>query len=400
VAGYKRTSSNLGPFLTFLERELQRRVKDYRPVLDYCGFSVVDDAEPSIVDLVERVIATIVAENKDRQISMDKIVRLVRTHNGLPLPLEKPTWDVRQGMFRLLGRITMLYEIPESPSHEHLKLLKPLDPPVIFDEKPIDEAGAPVGQLMAGFGEFVPAMKRKERFDLEAWPPKQPEPVYLDTNVLNFSTLTKVAKINVVWSNLMSEHLMFDRPLRRLTLFNFPTFCALNYGPIEKKTVFSHIMNHPDFPKPDVGAAHRSMFRETLLSYRVIFGQHHKSRKLFKEQEQGRASAEGVVDVLLVDLCSSLRSFPDIVVDGSIDEQPFYDSNLDFPFYGERLEALQQYTRAVKARNLKEVWYDEREPEKWAVLWVAIMIGGASISLSLVQVILAAFQVAFAVPHR
>ncbi|KAL8682889.1 MAG: hypothetical protein Q9186_001135 [Xanthomendoza sp. 1 TL-2023] len=282
IIGYKRTSPKIGPLLTFLERELQRHVQDYRPVLEYCGFSVIDDAEPSVVDLIERVMATIVAENMDREISMDKIVKLLRTQNGLPIPREKPTWDVRQGMFRLLGRITMLYEIPDPPSHLHLNLQKPLDPRVLFPKKPINEAGAPLGQLMAGFGEFVPAMKRITPFKRETWLPKQPEPCYLDINILNFSTLTRVAKINVVWSNLMSEHL----------------------------------------------------------------------------------------------------------------------SELDFPFYWRRLEAIQQYTKTVKARNLKEVWYDERDPEKWAVLWLAIMIGGAAIILSFVQVILAAFQVAFAVPRR
>lgn len=45
---------------------------------------------------------------------------------------------------------------------------------------------------------------------------------------LNYASLKLMSKIHLVWVNDLSSHLDFDSANRRLSIFRFPSFCALN----------------------------------------------------------------------------------------------------------------------------------------------------------------------------
>ncbi|KAL8892043.1 MAG: hypothetical protein Q9192_005669 [Flavoplaca navasiana] len=122
-----------------------------------------------------------------------------------------------------------------------------------------------------------------------------------------------------------------------------------------------------DWEQPDsiLADANRSMFREALLSYRLIFGQNLNSRRLFRFQEKKRASKDGYTDQLLVRLCRNSKDISVMSEDHTLYEQAFYDSVVDFPHYGPRLENLQRYVSARKSRNIKDLWQDRRDPERW-----------------------------------
>ncbi|KAL9035570.1 MAG: hypothetical protein Q9180_004793, partial [Flavoplaca navasiana] len=91
----------------------------------------------------------------------------------------------------------------------------------------------------------------------------------------------------------------------------------------------------------ELADANRSMFREALLSYRLLFGQNFDSRSLFRSREEKRASSDGYIDHLLVRLCGSSKDISTLTDDDTFYEQAFYDSVIDFPHYGPRLEVLQ-----------------------------------------------------------
>ena len=138
--------------------------------------------------------------------------------------------------------------------------------------------------------------------------------------------------------------------------------------------------------------ANRLMFREALLTYRLLFGQDTRSRALFNGEERKSASADGNMDLLLLRLCGQKDSVSSEVLDSSISEQAFYDTVVDFPFFGRRLEILERYSQSIKARRLRDLWYDSRDPGQWALVWVFMIVGAIAILLSLVQVGLAAAQ--------
>lgn len=144
--------------------------------------------------------------------------------------------------------------------------------------------------------------------------------------------------------------------------------------------------------------ANHSLFRETLLSYRLLLGQNPRSRAWFKKEVKNIRNLHSSIDPLLVQLCGEERSLSTLVDDDRIQEQAFYDSDTDFAFYKERLEELEEYISARKVRNIRELWYDRRDPGQWVLVSVFLIVGGAAVVLSIVQVALAAAQLAFSVP--
>lgn len=151
-----------------------------------------------------------------------------------------------------------------------------------------------------------------------------------------------------------------------------------------------------DEPESTLADANRSMFREALLSYRLLFGQNFDSRSLFRSQEMKRASSNGYTDQLLVRLCGSSDEIGLLTDDDTFYEQPFYDSVIDFPHFGPRLEFLQKYISTRKSGNIKDLWQDRRDPERWVLIWVVLMLTIVTIVLSLVQIGLGACQVRLA----
>lgn len=151
-----------------------------------------------------------------------------------------------------------------------------------------------------------------------------------------------------------------------------------------------------DQPESLLADANRSMFREPLLSCRLLFGQDLDSRWLFRSQEKKRASSGGFTDHLLVRLCGHPGSISKLTDDDAFYEQAFYDNVIDFPHFGPRLEILQKYVGARKPRNVKDLWHDRRDPGQWVLIWIVLILTVVTILLSLVQIGLGACQVRLA----
>ena len=64
------------------------------------------------------------------------------------------------------------------------------------------------------------------------------------------------------------------------------------------------------------------------------------------------------------------------------------------PFFAERLINLQQHIATQSPKDWKALWGDRRDVACFWALWVVVIFGGASIFLSLFQLVLAAAQVA------
>ncbi|KAL9635754.1 MAG: hypothetical protein Q9204_002506 [Flavoplaca sp. TL-2023a] len=414
IKGTTSSSVSVQSFVAYLEYELQQRVEHfYQPILDFCGFLPTNDVAQSTIRLVGST-ADIMKRRVDRKISINKLICDVGKENGVDFDPKHLPPNVKQGMFSLLGFLTMLFEIPKDFSKEKLYLLRPVDPLVLYTRKPLDDTKIPMGVVIGSLGLFIPIQKEKKRRTLKDWPPKQPDSVDLNTSVLNAFTLTKIGKINIEWSELFSTHLMFDRNTRTLSLFRFPIFCALNCSRAGERTLFDQyvtetgwvqdlnliavhsIMDDGKHPESVLADANRSMFREALLSYRLLFGQEFNSRQLFRIHEKKRASISGFTDQLLVRLCGSSKDIADLTDSETLFEQAFYNSFIDFPHYGHRLEVLQKYVSARKSRNIKDLWQDRRDPERWALIWFVLILTVVTIVLSLVQIGLGARQVRLA----
>ncbi|KAL9034748.1 MAG: hypothetical protein Q9180_005235, partial [Flavoplaca navasiana] len=340
IKGYTIDSDLTKPFISYLAHELLTRIKDYyQPILSACGFPPLEDKAQSMLRMVEFVV-DIIKNRTGRKISINTVICEVGQKNDVGLDSKNLPSNVKQGMFGLLGFLTMLFEIPQQLTAK-LEIAKPVEPLVLPTRKPFSNTKLPMGVLLASFGIFIPSRRGPEADSLNTWPPKYPDSVNLNTSVLNAYALTKIGKLKIEWSERFGSHLIFDRNTRTLFLFRFPTFCALNCSREGEQTLFDHIMDDREQPDHILANANRSMFREALLSYRLIFGQNLDSRRLFRFQEKKRASKDGYTDQLLVRLCGDPKDISVMSEDETLYEQAFYDSVIDFPHYGPRLEILQ-----------------------------------------------------------
>lgn len=133
----------------------------------------------------------------------------------------------------------------------------------------------------------------------------------------------------------------------------------------------------------------RDCLREILYTYTVIFGANELSRHALAQDLRKEIIAFPVnsPDVLLRRLCLT-----DLLKESS-GELNFGDLKLsyspedDFPFFGKRLAALQDYTLMQAPNNWTTLWLDRRNPREFYAFWAALVFGVSALVLAFVQVI-------------
>lgn len=156
-------------------------------------------------------------------------------------------------------------------------------------------------------------------------------------------------------------------------------------------------------------------YREVLLTYRLLFGQHKRSWKLCREtgglyvhdirswrtlwlRRRGNKGPDGTadtVDSLLDRLCAPDCSREQLYDDvGAPDVRSVYSAQQDFPFFGDRLIALQEYVRFLGPTDFRSLFYDRRDLTKFFGFFTVMVFGITTLLLSIMAVALAAGQIA------
>lgn len=137
---------------------------------------------------------------------------------------------------------------------------------------------------------------------------------------------------------------------------------------------------------------------EVLLTFRLIFGQNKRSWSLMKKK--GSVPRPGIeefnpdVDPLLYGLCC--QDWDDELLYDEIHApaaRSAYSARQDFPFFGERLILLQEYTRILEPTSLTTLFYDRRSMSKFCATWATIYFGVITFILTVAGVGLAVAQV-------
>jgi hypothetical protein len=135
------------------------------------------------------------------------------------------------------------------------------------------------------------------------------------------------------------------------------------------------------------------LFKEILLTYRLIFGQDDRSHRAFSRnvqvwEEQQHCGSSGTstpweatwaCDPMLRTLCcksatgdAEARKIHDEIDDSGSSEPTnltCYNANLEFPFFGKRLLELQQFTSQHQPQNVRALLNDRRDVATWYTLW-------------------------------
>ncbi|KAL8926614.1 MAG: hypothetical protein Q9172_001713 [Xanthocarpia lactea] len=180
--------------------------------------------------------------------------------------------------------------------------------------------------------------------------------LYLST--VNYRSLQTIGKIRIRWVDDLSSHLDFDSATRGLSVFRFPTFCALNTLRNSRDPVFDGITRalfRADNETTDDGDLVVRASQEILMSYRLLFGQKKISRKAGRAELERLKRRDSHYDPLLDVICTQSH---DAVVttlpaslwpmscrdpDDTLQEEDMYSAQDDFPIFGLRLAKLQSY---------------------------------------------------------
>ncbi|KAH0556662.1 hypothetical protein GP486_005534 [Trichoglossum hirsutum] len=296
---------------------------------------------------------------------------------------------------------------------------------------------------------------------------------------LNYFSLFTIGRVRLKWVDTLTAHLAFDRSTRTLSVFRFPSFCVANVlrghdVKVLQKFVFGNI--HLPFlpfvysipfpvssklasnPTVDIKLTLRlvyfsitaklfpsyyyadspqepsALYREVLLSYRLLFGQSLSSHKLLDQllsqsssstatanhhRSHSPSSSDAIIDDIdpfLPTICTSpLLSrwsylsfthrkkpsplfpgtiFPSSVLDlnDQLQESDTYSARDDFTFFGPRLLTLQRYNMRQQPSKMKDLWRDRRNPLQWYTFWAVLWIGGATLVLGLLQLLVGIAQ--------
>ncbi|KAK0610363.1 hypothetical protein B0T17DRAFT_110878 [Bombardia bombarda] len=273
--------------------------------------------------------------------------------------------------------------------------------------------------IHAIFRQFCRAMSRS-RWRRPIGEARTERPAALEVACLNFASLRDIAKINPLWVSDLASHLDFDATTRQLSVYRFPTFCALSCVGEEKGLsvpVFRDLLRELYSSRITTTAEpiqdpynHTQLHQEIILSYRLLFGQKHASRRLakiaLKKLREERRADE--YDELLDLLCAhphdkKIRQLPASLwpvtcrsFDGHVQEQGSYSSQDDFPLFGQRLAKLQEFTLRQQPSELWDLWRDRRNPLQWYTFWAVLVFGGISILLGILQLGVGIAQLAVA----
>jgi hypothetical protein len=215
----------------------------------------------------------------------------------------------------------------------------------------------------------------------------------LSPKLMNAQLLVGVGSIQLKWTDSLACHLEFDPNANTLYLFRFPTFCAIHLVGKEKDETASTLhscaapLNTTSYwaATDDVN----DLLRETLLSYRLLFGQEKASRQLFRSLDPFKDLPAECKDNGLMRMCGRKQHN---LMDG-LQELDSYVLSRDFPILQSRLALLNHYFSNKLPRTWKELWNDKRDSASWFTFWAVLIIGGIGILLALLQVILQIVQV-------
>ncbi|EFQ99405.1 hypothetical protein MGYG_02417 [Nannizzia gypsea CBS 118893] len=331
----------------------------------------------------------------DEGLSIDEITQHLRKSEILEYP-EALLPAQKFLVFAILGWRSMLYQASfNTCSTKEFAIHRESDQPqsgLVFDTYKVSAhlSDRSLWILLKAFGNILPArsvtapqLASESSKIASSWLPLYPS----ETNAY---LLTVLLGVRIRWVEMLALHLDYDKSTKTLSLFNYPSFClhTLSSGGV----IYSFESLEKYGVDPRANKEEISHFlREVLLSYRLIFGQSAKSRKLFRQLSRSQGVAKGHVDSVLPLLCTR-KQLPFMQgLEFPVDKAVYFAAQ-DFPILHERIEIIAKELRDKKPTSVADLIRDRRDTLQFLTFWLVLIIGGIGTLLSLIQVILQAVQ--------
>lgn len=358
---------------------------------------------------------------QNRGFSIDEVIEHLDENKIFDDTREHTLDAKRLAVFAILGWQSMVYQpgfniCPPGQLAVHRSAGDP-DSGFVFEEYtvPVRLCELPLFVLLKGFGNLLPARSSQTSLDSVENGRKAASWTALYPGELNAYFLHRLLGVRFRWVESLALHLDYDRSSRTLSLFAFPSMCAAQlqsrargggggeggggggvfaFSSTERRS----IAFDPRADEDDI--AH--ILEEVLLSFRLLFGQSAKSRRLFRHVFEPGDGVFARPDTLLQYLCCEKRIGGTtgpyrLGGDGSgwipWDRSVYYAPR-DFPVLFERVELLAKELKAARPNSIGDLLRDRRDTLQFWTFWLVAIFGLVSVGLSITQVILQAVQIA------
>ena len=248
----------------------------------------------------------------------------------------------------------------------------------------------PLNEFLHDFGLFLPAQNFFPHTAGDSDVLR--EIVHVSSTFLNAKLLDTVCKVKIKWTDVLACHLELDTSSNTLYLYRFPSFCLANLFDSDQETVKTTLQACSG-PSIEYWASIQEvndLLRETLLSYRLIFGQSKASRKFFKTLRPFDGMPKEGVDKFLAKLCTREENpLPD-----SLRQSEVYDLRKDFPVLRCKIAVIINRLSNKRPRTWKQIWSDRRDSPNWYTFWALLLFGGVGMTLAFIQVMLQIVEIA------
>lgn len=211
---------------------------------------------------------------------------------------------------------------------------------------------------------------------------------------INAYIMSTIGDMTIEWVDSLACHLEFDSYLNKLFIFRYPSFCLAHIHSRDRRESPKSVIHACAACRDSTGqwattSDVTQMLHETVLSYRLLFGQNKPSRQLFRKLKPFEHIPEEGRDTFLEQLCGQKRYQSDF----DISERETYDLARDFPIFRSRLAAILRHLSVKKPRTWRDLWEDKRDSAQWLTFWAVLIIGGSGVFLALLQTILQIVQI-------
>ena len=238
--------------------------------------------------------------------------------------------------------------------------------------------------FLKDFGNILPTRHRdltvvagQRKRVVSSWSPINP-------TKFNIHVLSSILRIRVQWVDTLALHLDYDQATRTLSLFRYPSFCT--YAIFNDGVTYSFASSDSasSDPRADSNDIH-SLLTETLLSFRLLFGQSAAGRKYFRRLYKNNPELQNLGDKLLWALCAE----PTIEHSLVLENRSAYFLDRDFPVLSGRIRMLIKDLKDSRPDGWRQLLRDRRDTVQYWTFWLVAIFGTMSIILSIIQVILA-----------
>ena len=251
----------------------------------------------------------------------------------------------------------------------------------------VSSSGRPLHEFLHGFGLMLPA-RNFFPYDAEDDNVALKNIHTISSASFNAKFLSTIGEITIKWTDMLACHLDLDTSSNTLYVFQYPSFCMASLHDDQsektKSTLYACGSTNMAIPywakKEDI----TEILRETLLSYRLLFGQNKDSRQCFHFLKPHYDAIGEGADKILIALCSKKK----FTLPPGIRQSEIYDLRKDFPILRYKIALLSQRLSRNRPRTWKQMWNDRRDSPNWYTFWALLVFGGTGIMLAFFQLVL------------